>query len=321
VTANHDLRSARRTLTALLVALALVIGVGPEPVSAEGSIVFAADELLIAEPGTLTRLAVVDVDPAQVGRLCTLSVVSQNQASVHEGNDLIITSGEASTELRDVEAEVDAAVDLSVDVVLGSTIEVDLRMGPDRMSSLGFSLWLDCGDVEQGLATAQPVDCADPDTVAPVDPGQPVDAEPAVDAEPVTITEPSATSDADQDGDQPGDCPAADQETDVEPAPRPAPVEVPIAIPVGPLPCPKSTIGSLTIVSTHCPEPAEEQPAEPAPVEPAPPAAEPVVPSDEAGTEAGADTDAGAEVLGITVTRLPETPAAPAISAMPTYSG
>lgn len=267
--ARHDLRAVRRLLSSLLVALALVIGLGLEPVSADEPIAFSADELLIAEPGTLTRLAVVDISPDQIGTLCTVSLASQNQASVHDGNDLIITTGDVPSVLSDVEAEANAAVDLSVDIVLGPTIEVDLRMGPDWVSSLGFELWLDCGTVE----------------------------------------------------------PAAD----ATPTPMAAPAELPTAPPAGtPLPCPESTDGSLSILPADCPSPDEDQPEpEPtAPVQPEPSTpAEPVAPSDEVDAESESvtntenDTDDEVEVLGIQVQRLPETPAAEAIPAMPTYNG
>lgn len=328
-TAHHH-QSIGRHLIALAVTLAITFGVGAAPVSADELIAFSNDELLIAEPGTLTNLAEVSVAPSEVGQLCTLSVASQNQASIHNGNDLIVRSGDVETVIADVEAEADQATDLSVDIVLGPTISVDLRMGPDWVSSLGFGLWLECSTADQVLVTGQPEHC----------PNSPEE-------------NPSTTTDDDQTGaDQPGDdhqisegtsadCSAVVDDTDPEIEPPPltaAPVEIPTVPPQdGPLPCPGADVGSMTVDTTDCPTPEIEgttepaSPAAPAPSAPAAPQnpATPATPAPQPGTESEPADDTNAsgaessepEVLGLQVERLPQTPAAPAVTATPTYNG
>jgi len=128
------------TLTTLF-----VLALGTFPVAAAEPLAIVEDTLIKAEPGSSTNLATVAVRPDRIGSVCTLLVHSQNQSSVHPGNDLVVTTGDIVAVIEDVEAEADEGRDLSTEVVLGPTISVDLRMGDDWTSSLGFSLELDCG--------------------------------------------------------------------------------------------------------------------------------------------------------------------------------
>lgn len=137
---------ARRRLPgAVIITALLVVAVGAVPASAGEPLAIVDDAVVVAKPGSVTNLAEVAVQTDRVGSLCTILVHAQNQSSVHPGNDLVITTGDAMTVIQDVEAEPDEGRDLSAEVVLGPTISVDLRMGDDWTSSLGFTLELDCG--------------------------------------------------------------------------------------------------------------------------------------------------------------------------------
>ncbi len=96
------------------------------------------------DEGEIIRVASVDVDPGMFGWLCTGTAQTENNASEHDDNDFILTSGSSSAEILNWEAVAGAIVSMSGTLVLGESITVDLRMGPDRVSSGGVRIVLTC---------------------------------------------------------------------------------------------------------------------------------------------------------------------------------
>ena len=291
-----------RPLTrATLVAL-LVISLMSTQASATERITIANDEILIARPGSLLDVAQVDVDPSQVGLLCTVEVISQNQASVHIGNDLLITTGGVVTVIEDVEAEPDASVDHSVDLLIGETISFQLRMGPDWVSSLGFDLALNCHDTEPVSVTVTNPSCsADDETATP--------AGSSGDQAPPAENEASAH-----------DCPPS-SEANV-PTGVPLPGATPTAVPLPPVTAPPTTAPPTTAAPVTAPPttaPPTTAPSTTAAPTQSGPASNPTRDSNSSSTSIPASV--GPEVLGLVIERLPATPAAPAVAAAPAYNG
>lgn len=142
---HRTVSAARRRLLGAISAMALVIvAVGILPASAAERIELE-QQLLYGEAGSLYQLAEVTVAPDHVGVSCTMTVHTENQSSVHPGNDLLITTGDSQAVIEGVEAEANAGKDLSAEVVLGETIVVALRFGPEGRSSMGYGLDVDCG--------------------------------------------------------------------------------------------------------------------------------------------------------------------------------
>jgi hypothetical protein len=96
------------------------------------------------DEGEIIRVASADVDSGMVGWFCTGTAQTGNNASEHDENDFILTSGSSSAEILDWEAVAGAMVSMSGSLVLGESITVDLRMGPDRVSSGGVGIVLTC---------------------------------------------------------------------------------------------------------------------------------------------------------------------------------
>jgi hypothetical protein len=96
------------------------------------------------DEGEIIRVASVDVDPGMFGWLCTATAQTENNASEHDDNDFVLTSGSSSAEILNWEAVAGAIVSMSGTLVLGESITVDLRMGPDRVSSGGVRIVLTC---------------------------------------------------------------------------------------------------------------------------------------------------------------------------------
>ncbi|MDH3682858.1 MAG: hypothetical protein OEV40_23235 [Acidimicrobiia bacterium] len=128
------------------------------PAAAEDEISVQPDHIVVAEPGSLTDIASEPVPIEFVGKTCGLRVVAQNGASVHPGNVLVVVTGDSKTVVEGVEDNPDGSVVANENVALGETISLQLQMGPDGISSLGFTVGFDC--------VPDPVD-DEPETPAP----------------------------------------------------------------------------------------------------------------------------------------------------------
>lgn len=135
------MKSIRRGLRRSLVVIgALLVVAGP----AGADIAIEFDELIWGPEGSLTTVAEVEVPAEFVGDTCVLAVIAENQASVHPGNDLVVSTGDSQAVIVGVEDEVNGGTSQEYAMVVGSSIVVQLRFGPDGISSLGFGLTFDC---------------------------------------------------------------------------------------------------------------------------------------------------------------------------------
>lgn len=135
-------QGARRLLAAVGAVFMGGVLVLASPASAD--IVIEFDRLISGQEGWVRTVEEVPVQADHIGEDCEISVISQNQSSVHVGNDLIVTTGTSQVTFVGVEDQANGAVTESYRVVMGSTIKVQLRFGPDELSSMGFSLAFDC---------------------------------------------------------------------------------------------------------------------------------------------------------------------------------
>ena len=122
--------------------------------------------LAVGERTELVTVATADL----AGSTCDVRSVRRDQSTSNRGNDLIVTSGQGSTTLTDVERE-PAAVTEGEAIMLGETVTVVLEMGPDEAFAGGIDVEFDCPDaapVEAGDGGATPTDT--PTAVA--EPGQ-----------------------------------------------------------------------------------------------------------------------------------------------------
>ena len=124
-------------LTLILISAAAAFG------QAAGGIVIPVDTYIAAEPGSLTEIASVQTPPDLVGSTCRGVAVAENGESVHEFNDIIITSGSSSATLVNVEGESFKITPATGDISLGETVTLTLRMGPDGVFSGGLAVFID----------------------------------------------------------------------------------------------------------------------------------------------------------------------------------
>lgn len=116
----------------------MVVPVGADEIS------IPFDDLIFGAPGSVVAVAQVNVEDELVGKNCDLAVLAENQASVHIGNDLIVSTGTSQAVILGVEDTPNGGTNQTYEMVVGDTITVHLRFGQDGMSSLGFGLSFDC---------------------------------------------------------------------------------------------------------------------------------------------------------------------------------
>jgi hypothetical protein len=119
-------------------------------------ITIPVETVVRAPEGSITDFEpVIQVPEEYQGQECSVVAHAQNQGSVHPGNDLLVTSGSSQVVIPDVEAEPGGSVQGEGTLVLGSTIVVSLRMGPDEVFSAGFDVVVDCQPDETTTTTIE----------------------------------------------------------------------------------------------------------------------------------------------------------------------
>jgi len=103
--------------------------------------------------GDVVQLVDQPVPAGLVGATCTVSGATENNGSVHPGNNLIIATGGASTTVPGVEEVPGQVVAGSGPAVLGTDVVISLEFGPGGNTSGGVTLTFDCAAV----APAPPV--------------------------------------------------------------------------------------------------------------------------------------------------------------------
>ncbi|MEM7340472.1 MAG: hypothetical protein AAF467_17580 [Actinomycetota bacterium] len=118
------------------------------PAVAEDDLVINPQEVTRGNPGETVTVAQQAVPAELVGRVCDVRIESENGSSVHPGNVVITTTGGVSHETPGVEDGSGAKVIDVESVALGDTVTVQIRFGEDGVSSLGFSVLVDCPQLE-----------------------------------------------------------------------------------------------------------------------------------------------------------------------------
>ena len=110
----------------------------------ENIISIPVDSVLRAPEGSVTQVASAPVPGEFQGSECVAEVEADNQVSVHDNNDLIVSSGATSGVVDNFESEAFGSRTVVIPLTLGTTVDVSLRMGPDEVSSGGVFITVDC---------------------------------------------------------------------------------------------------------------------------------------------------------------------------------
>lgn len=95
-------------------------------------------------PGTSVPIGGMKVPAELQGRTCDTTLMSENNSSVHPGNDVILRSGDSRVVFQDVESKPSAQSFKGAQLVLGSEVTAQLRFGRNGVTSSGFQVTLEC---------------------------------------------------------------------------------------------------------------------------------------------------------------------------------
>jgi hypothetical protein len=97
-----------------------------------------------------------------------VSLTTENNESIHPGNDVIISSASSVT-FKNVESQVEAKSYPAKEITLGSELDADLRFGQNGVTSSGFQVTVDCPPPPTTIppTTEPPVTTAPPTSEPP----------------------------------------------------------------------------------------------------------------------------------------------------------
>ena len=134
----------RKATIGLALLAVLLIAIPAMAQTETDTIEILVDGIARGDEGEVIHLLTVTVPEGMVGRACTGSAESQNNESQHIDNDFILSSGATTAEIPNWEAVPLATTAMSGTLVLGPTVNVDLRLGPSEVSSGGVLIILSC---------------------------------------------------------------------------------------------------------------------------------------------------------------------------------
>jgi len=106
------------------------------------------DQVLSGEPGDVFVVHTEPVDPALVGVTCSATAQTENNASEHPNNDLLIASGGDAMVIPDFEAVAGQVTAMNGALTLGESITVSIRLGGNGISSEGLRIVVSCAQQE-----------------------------------------------------------------------------------------------------------------------------------------------------------------------------
>lgn len=126
-----------------LPSLLLIVTVS-SPAKAQSDLTLEAQkDVRRGDGGSTLLLDEVSVPSDLQGLTCVANVVGSNNPSTHPGNDLLLVSA-STEEFSEVEAVPDQIADDSGSIVLGDSVQLELRFGPGGVSSAGWVVVINC---------------------------------------------------------------------------------------------------------------------------------------------------------------------------------
>jgi LPXTG-motif cell wall-anchored protein len=141
---------------ALVLAAALLAYASPVAAQDSDTFTIVVEGVLTGAEGDVAEVVNQPVAAALVGETCTVTGQSENNGSVHPGNNLIIATGSSSTTVAGTEDTPGQIVNGTGSVVLGESVVVSVEFGPDGVTSGGVTLTFACqpalpeGGVDKG---------------------------------------------------------------------------------------------------------------------------------------------------------------------------
>jgi hypothetical protein len=126
-------------MSALSVLLVAVPALG-----AAENISIPIEGVVFGSEGDIIKVATATVVAHLVGAKCAAGSVEAEEGSTHPDNDYIVSSGNTSAVIPDFEAAGGSAVPMQGTITLDKLINIEVRLGPDGVSSGGFIVTVSC---------------------------------------------------------------------------------------------------------------------------------------------------------------------------------
>lgn len=133
-----------RSATVIAAGIALLSCTLVGPAWADEEIVIRPTTVIYGDPGSVHNVGRQQVAADLVGKPCDLRVKTQNNSSIHPGTVAIVTTGSSRTVVPGIEDSSEAAVLTTTRVELGRDIVIDVQLGKDGSTSLGFTAGFEC---------------------------------------------------------------------------------------------------------------------------------------------------------------------------------
>lgn len=144
--------------------------------------------------GAIELIHTEGVDASLVGATCTGVAETENNASVHEQNNVIVETGTTTATFFGVEDTPGQITPLSGPVVLGDTIDVYFQWGPDGITSLGIIITITCAPAQVTTTTTTTTTTTEPPPVTTTTTTTTTTEPPVVTTLPTTTTSTTTTT-------------------------------------------------------------------------------------------------------------------------------
>jgi len=136
---------------AVMVVLAMMLAFTSPAGAQDDSFTIVLEGIITGQAeGDIVEVANQAVAAELVGATCTVTGATENNGSVHPGNNLIVTTGGTTANLPGVEEVPGQVVNGSGSLVLGTDVVVSLEFGPNGNTSGGVTLTFDCAAAPVG---------------------------------------------------------------------------------------------------------------------------------------------------------------------------
>lgn len=128
-------------ITGIALSIALPVQV---MASSEPQISVPVNTVIRGDVGSTHILAEKETEQELIGMVCTVNATAKNQGSVHPGNNIVVSSGDDSVTLVNVEREANGITNAEGELSMSSDLTVTLVLGEDKVFSGGMDVNLHC---------------------------------------------------------------------------------------------------------------------------------------------------------------------------------
>jgi hypothetical protein len=171
---GHCMKKLLISLTMFTLLLGIGSSVGAST-NTDQQINIPVNTVIRGDVGSSHTLSEQSIEQDLIGMTCSVDATAENQRSVHPGNNIVVSSGEQTVTLENVEREANGITKATGKLILSNTLKVTLILGEDKVFSGGLTVNLHCEEPPKEIEvcrdgkviTIKELDRKDSDTQAP----------------------------------------------------------------------------------------------------------------------------------------------------------